>query len=74
MPKDGSQIGPMNIQPVERASNMAKPAQPMMPAIGTAKKDSSPKREPTPTETLRAAIAKITKLNSLRKQRGAQKT
>jgi hypothetical protein len=58
MPKDRSQIGPMNTQPVERASTMATPAQPMMPAIGTVKKDSSPKREPTRTETLRALIAK----------------
>jgi hypothetical protein len=73
MAKDESKIGPMNTQPPQNVSTMATPAQPMMPAIGTLNEGFSPKRKPTRIETLRAAKAKITRRNSLRKQRRAQR-
>jgi hypothetical protein len=73
MPKGESKIGPMNTQPPQNVSTMATPAQPMMPAIGILTEGSSPKRKPTRIETLRAAKAKITRRNSLRKQRRAQR-
>jgi len=62
--------GPMRTQPVERVSTMPTPVLPMMPTAG---KTPQPKRTPTRIEAIRAAEAKITRRNSLRKQRDALK-
>jgi hypothetical protein len=48
-------------------------ALPMMPMVGKPMKAPQPKKQPTRTEAVRAAKAKITRRESLRKQRDAQK-
>jgi hypothetical protein len=63
--------GPMNMQPIERTSIIATPVLPMMPAAGKVKTALHPKQKPTRTDGVRAATAKITRRNSLRKQRAA---
>ena len=70
MPKTKPSIGPMRTQPAARASTMTTP---MMAAAGRATKAPERKQEPTTTEATRAAKARITRLNSLRKQREALK-
>jgi hypothetical protein len=69
MPKDKSTAGPMRTQPIERATIIATPVQPKMPWVGKVKKVPQPKQKPTRTDEVRAAKAKITRRNSLRKQR-----
>ena len=71
MPKSKQPTGPMRTQPVERASVMPTQVLPMMPAAGKATNPSQPKQRPTRTEAVRAAKARITRRNSLRKQREA---
>jgi hypothetical protein len=71
MPKIKPTAGPMRTQPVERVSTMLTPVLPMMPTAGKVGKTPQPKRTPTRIEAVRAAEAKITRRNSLRKQRDA---
>jgi hypothetical protein len=63
--------GPMTTQPLRRGSVMPTQALPMMPAAGKALNAPHPKKQPTRTEAVRAAKAKITRRESLRKQRDA---
>ena len=73
MPKSKpTSTGPMTMQPVERGS-MPTQGLPMMPTVGKAAKTPHPKQQPTRMEAVRAAKARITLRNSLRKQRDAQK-
>jgi hypothetical protein len=65
--------GPMKTQPVERASNMTTPVSPMMPTGGRLKNAPQPKNKRTRAEAVRVAKAKITRRNSLRKQREAMR-
>jgi hypothetical protein len=73
MRKNKSIAGPMTTQPIERDAIVATPVLPMMPAAGKPKQAAQPKPEPTRTEGVRVAKAKITRRNSLRKQREALK-
>jgi hypothetical protein len=74
MPKESPVTGPMRTQPVERASNVPTPVLPMMPMGGKLKKAPQPRQKTTTrTEAVRVAKAKITRRNSLRKQRQALK-
>jgi hypothetical protein len=66
--------GPMSTQPVGRGAIMPTQALPMMPTAGKAMKAPEPKKQPTRTEAVRAAKAKITRRESLRKQRDALNT
>ena len=70
MPKTKPTIGPMRTQPAERASTMTTP---MQAAVGKVAKVQQPKQGPATTEASRAEKARITRLNSLRKQRRALK-
>jgi hypothetical protein len=70
MSKDKATAGPMRTQPIERAAIFATPVLPIVPKPGKAKK-AQPKQKPTRAEDVRAAKAKITRRNSLRKQREA---
>jgi hypothetical protein len=65
--------GAMRTQPVERVSSMPTPVLPRMPTVGKVGKTAQPKRTPTRIEAVRAAKAEITRRNSLRKQRDAQR-
>ena len=72
MPKSKPVTGPMRTQPVERASIMPTQVLPMMPTTGKKMKSTpQPNQKPTRTEAVRVAKTKITRLNSLRKQREA---
>jgi hypothetical protein len=71
MSKDKPTAGPMRMQPIERASIIATPVLPMMPSAGKVMKASQPKQKSTRTDGVRVAKAKITRRNSLRKQRDA---
>jgi hypothetical protein len=72
MPKESPVTGPMKTQPVEPASNVPTPVLPMMPTGKKLKKAPQPKQNPkTRAEAVRIAKAKITRRNSLRKQREA---
>jgi hypothetical protein len=73
MPKNKSIAGPMTTQPNQRDAIAATPVLPMMPAAGKPQQAAQPKPEPTRTEGVRVAKAKITRRNSLRKQREALK-
>jgi hypothetical protein len=74
MPKSKPKsTGPMTMQPRERGSIMPTQGLPMMPTVGKAAKAPQPKQQPTRTEAVRAAKARIMRGNSLRKQRDAQK-
>jgi hypothetical protein len=73
MSKDKPTAGPMRTQPIERASIMPTPALPMLPAAGKAKTSKEPRQESTRADQVRVAKAKITRRNSLRKQRDALK-
>jgi hypothetical protein len=74
MPKTKpTSTGPMRTQPTERGSIMPTQVQPMMPTAGKATKSQQPKQQLTRTEAVRAAKARITRRNSLRKQRDALK-
>jgi hypothetical protein len=61
----------MTTQPVRRGSVMPTQALPMMPAAGKGLKAPHPKKQPTRTEAVRVAKAKISRRESLRKQRDA---
>jgi hypothetical protein len=74
--------GPMGMQPPERGRMAPTQMQPMMPGCpgtrtgeikGGTKPSAPEKKQRTRTEAVRAALARITRRNSLRKQRDAQK-
>src|ERR1700742_2646544 len=74
--------GPMGIQPFERGPFAPTEMQPMMPsarrkATGETGDETAPPapetKQRTRTEAVRAALARIMRRNSLRKQRQAQK-
>jgi hypothetical protein len=71
MPKNKPTAGPMRTQPIERALILQTPVLPMMPTAGKAKTSTELKQKPTRADGVRAAKAKITRRNSLRKQRDA---
>lgn len=73
MPKDKSISGPMRTQSIAREATAATPALPMMPTAGKQKKPARPKPQPTRTDGVRVAKAKISRRNSLRKQREAMR-
>jgi hypothetical protein len=65
---------PMAMQPVAKGLTLPTQMRPIMPTVGKeAKLPPVKKNPPTRTEAVRAAKAKITRRNSLRKQRHAQK-
>ena len=66
-----STVGPMSVQPNDRTCTARN--QRAMPTIGEGKKTPLPKDQQTRIAAVRAAKAKITRRNSLRKQREAQK-
>ena len=74
--------GPMGMQPIERGPFAPTEMQPMMPsarrkATGETGDETAPPapetKQRTRTEAVRAALARIMRRNSLRKQRQAQK-
>ena len=71
MPKNKPITGPMRTQPIERPSIMPTPVLPMMPTAGKAKTSMKRKPKSTRADGIRVAKAKITRRNSLRKQRDA---
>jgi hypothetical protein len=71
--------GPMGMQPVEHGPSAPTQMLPMMPGTKRAKKGETKttapeKKQRTRAEAVRAVLARITRRNSLRKQRDAQKT
>jgi hypothetical protein len=78
MPKNqppSDNTGPMGVQPA--GHGLTEPTQmlPLMPKTGGETKTPAPeKKQRTRAEAVRAALARITRRNSLRKQRDAQKT
>jgi hypothetical protein len=70
--------GPMRMQPAEHAPTASTQMLPTMPAARTEKKQETkspaPEKKQTRAEAVRAAQARITRRDSLRKQRDAQKT
>ena len=64
----------MSVQPVERGSTARNQLPPMMATPGDDEKTPPlPKTQQARMEAIRAAKARITRRNSLRKQREAQK-
>ena len=69
--------GPMRMQPIEREPTTPTQMLPIMPGTEAARETKTPAPEKKPrtrTDAVRAAMAKITRRNSLRKQRDAQKS
>jgi hypothetical protein len=75
--------GPMGMQPLQRGASTPTQTLPKMPGAnadvegakqGQAKTPAPGKGPRTRKEAVRAALAKITRRNSLRKQRDAQKS
>jgi hypothetical protein len=73
MPKAKSTAGPMRMQPFERESIRLTPIQPVMPTGGEVVANPQAKKKPISMreEAVRVAKAKLTRRNSLRKQRDA---
>src|ERR1700724_1286923 len=69
MAKSKPPTRPMRIQPIDRGLTMPTP----MATAGAAKKGTRVKRPPTQVDETRAAEARITLRNSLKKQRDALK-
>jgi hypothetical protein len=65
--------GPMRTQPRGRSSILPTQALPMVPMVGNLTSTPQPKQQLTRTEAVRAAKARITRRNSLLKQREALK-
>jgi hypothetical protein len=66
-----SSVGPMSVQPNDRTYTARN--QRALPTIDEHKKTPLPKDQQTRREAVRAAKARMTRRNSLRKQREAQK-
>ena len=64
-------IGPMSVQPVEHTSTARNQLPTIVSTIGDGKKTPLPKIEQARIEAVRAAKARITRRNSLQKQRQA---
>jgi hypothetical protein len=74
-PPQSDSTGPMGIQPVERGPTAPTQMLPMMPGTQTAAKPPAPeKKQGTRADAMRAALARIARRNSLRKQRDALKS
>jgi hypothetical protein len=73
MPKNKKTAGPMRTQPIERASTLPTPVLPMMPTAGKVAMPPQPKKKPARAEAVRVAKAKMTRRNSLQKQRDVLK-
>jgi hypothetical protein len=75
MPENKTTAGPMRTQPLAAASTVPTPVLPMMPMAGKVGHPPQPKKQPKPTraEAVRVAKAKMTRRNSLQKQRDALK-
>jgi len=73
MPKSKPPVEPMRTQPPEHGSTMPTPVLPLMPAVGNVKKTVQPKQKATRADGVLVAKARITRRNSLRKQRDALK-
>jgi hypothetical protein len=80
--RNSGNTGPMGMQPIERGPFAPTEMQPMMPsarrkATGETGDETAPPapdtKQRTRTEAVRAALARIMRRNSLRKQRQAQK-
>jgi len=71
MPDREPITGPMRTQPVERASIRPTQVLPAMPTVGKTTKAPQSKQNPTRADAVRAAKARISRRNSLRKQRKA---
>ena len=68
--------GPMGLQPVEHGPLEPTQMLPLMPGTkqgGATKPPAPAKKQRTRAEAVRAVLARITRRNSLRKQRDAQK-
>jgi len=65
----------MNMQPADRSSTMPAPVLPAMPGSndGDGSRAPLPKAKLTRSDAVRAVKARLTRRNSLRKQRLAQK-
>jgi hypothetical protein len=72
MPNENPVTGPMIMQP-EHISNVPTQVLPMRPTDGKLKRAPQTQQLPTRADGVRAAKAKITRRNSLRKQREALK-
>jgi hypothetical protein len=79
LPSD--KIGPMGMQPADRGPTAPTQMLPIMPGTTggmerepKAETAAAEKKQRTRTDAMRAALAKITRRNSLRKQRAAQKS
>jgi hypothetical protein len=81
-PPPSDKTGPMGMQPADRGPTAPTQMLPMMPGAkggleAEPKKETKTpapeKKQRTRTDAIRAALAKITRRNSLRKQRAAQK-
>jgi hypothetical protein len=72
MAKSKPSVGPMSVQPDDR--NCTARNQRARPTIVEDNKTPLPKDQQTRMEAVRAAKARITRRNSLRKQREAQKS
>jgi hypothetical protein len=71
--------GPMGTQPIEHGSSTPTQMLPIMPGTteekhGKTKEPAAPQKTQTRAEAVRAVLARITRRNSLRKQREAQKS
>ncbi len=82
-PPIANDTGPMGVQPVERGATVATQMLPMLPCAkeenreetqGESNMPKPEKKARSRTEAVRAARARITRRQSLRKQRNAQKT
>ena len=66
-------IGPMSVQPAEHSSTARNQLPTVMSKSGEDRKTPLPENQQARMEAVRAAKARITRRNSLRKQRQAQK-
>jgi hypothetical protein len=68
-------VGPMSMQPIDRSATMPVPLLPLVRGANDADgpRASLPKTKSSRTDAVRAAKARITRRNSLNKQRQAQK-
>jgi hypothetical protein len=73
MAKSKSTTGPMRTQPGERTSIVPTQVLPEMPNTRNTARAAPPKQEPTRNDAVRAAKARISRRNSLHKQREALK-
>jgi hypothetical protein len=73
MPKRKPLSGPMSTQPVENRATVPTEVQPGMPTTGRQRQMAAPKTQSTKPRKLSVEKAQLSRRNSLRKQREAQK-